>query len=78
MSLCAVLFVKYARKHGINSKGSDNVKVISSLRLTARDIFLVVHCGPDVMAFTVGPHGTCLLGRWNYEEWEKNKTEPGS
>ena len=74
MSVCAVLTVKYSRKHSLYPKDksqSPAVEIISSLRLSARDIFLVVHCGPDVFAFTVGNAGTCLMGRWSYDEWLK-------
>lgn len=69
MSVCAVLIVKYFRKHNINNSSKTHAQILSSLRLTARDIFFVVRCGPDVIAFTLGPHGVCLMGRWNYNEW---------
>ena len=69
MCVCAVVLVKYYRKHNINLNGSRDVEVLSSLRLTARDIFFVVRCGPEVIAFTVSPSGTSLMGRWNYHEW---------
>ncbi|MBQ3402897.1 MAG: hypothetical protein IJG65_05960 [Synergistaceae bacterium] len=69
MSICAVVLVKYLKKHSINGKSAQNVEIISSLRLTAGDIFFVVHCGPDVIAFVSGSHGTCLMGRWSYEKW---------
>ena len=74
MSVCAVLIVQYSRKHNLYAKDkskSPAVEIISSLRLSARDIFLVVHCGPEVFAFTVGSSGTCLMGRWSYDEWLK-------
>ena len=73
MSLCAVILVKYLKKHNPNMKSTSAVKILSSLRLSARDIFLVVRCGPDVIAFTVGSGGSCLMGRWNYEEWVKSE-----
>ena len=75
MSACAFLFVKYFRKNNLNSKGSHNVEIITSLRLTGRDIFLVVHCGPDVIAFTVGPQGSCLMGRWSVEQWQNANSQ---
>ena len=73
MSACAYFMVKYFRKHNINLNGTNEAEVLTSLRLTGRDIFFVVRCGPDVIAFTVGQGGTCLLGRWNYDEWREAK-----
>ena len=78
MSACAFVLVKYSKRKNLNAKDSRNVEIITSLRLTARDIFLVVHCGPDVIAFTLGPHGSSLMGRWSYEDWKKSQTETGS
>ncbi len=75
MALCAFVLTKYFRKNNPNAKGSQNVEIITSLRLTARDIFLVVRCGPDVVAFTAGPHGSSLIGRWSYAEWTKSQAE---
>jgi len=75
MSAAAFLLVKYYRKHNQNAKISSAVEIISSLRLTGRDIFLVVHCGPDVIAFTTGSGGACLLGRWKYEDWLKSSEQ---
>lgn len=75
MSICAAVLVKYMKKRGINAEGSKNVEIISSLRLTARDIFFVVHCGPDVVAFTLGAGGACFMGRWSYDDWTKSQTE---
>ena len=71
MSLCALLLVKYVKKNHIIPKSNSNVEILTSLRLSVRDIFFVVRCGPDVIAFTLGPGGTCLMGRWSYEEWNK-------
>ena len=71
MSACAYFLVKYVKKHNITMNGTRGAEILTSLRLTGRDIFFVVKCGPDVMAFTVGPHGTCLLGRWSYDEWRE-------
>ncbi|MBQ9566097.1 MAG: hypothetical protein IJU98_10965 [Synergistaceae bacterium] len=34
-----------------------------------KDVFFVVRCGPDVLSFTLGGGGACLMGRWSYEEW---------
>lgn len=72
MSLCALILVKFYRKHSPNAKSAANVEIISSLRLTGRDIFLVVRCGPDVLAFTLGNGGSHLMGRWSYEDWLKS------
>ncbi|MBQ7196225.1 MAG: hypothetical protein IJS40_02310 [Synergistaceae bacterium] len=76
MSLGALLFIKYAKKHNLNMKSASAVKIemLSSLHLTGRDIFFVVRCGPDVIAFVLSQGGACLMGRWSYEEW--NKTTP--
>ncbi len=80
MSLCALFIVRYAKKHDISAKNhTHTVEILTSLRLTGRDIFLVVHCGPDVIAFTIGSHGTCLMGKWSYYEWlESEKSESQS
>ena len=78
MSAFAFVIVKFSKRKNLNAKDSRNVEIITSLRLSARDIFLVVRCGPDVIAFTVGPHGSSLLGRWSYDEWTKSQAETGS
>ena len=44
------------------------VELLASLPL-GKDVFFVVRCGPDVLAFTLGGSGTCAMGRWKYEEW---------
>lgn len=69
MSVCAYFLVRYARKHNPQLNGTGSTEILSSLRLTGRDVFFVVKCGPEVIAFTVGQGGTCLLGRWNYDDW---------
>ena len=73
MSLGALILVKFYRKHNPNAKSASNIEIISSLRLTGRDIFLVIRCGPDVIAFTIGSGGACLMGRWSYDEWVKSE-----
>lgn len=78
MSAFAFILVKFTKRKNLNAKDSRNVEIITSLRLSARDIFLVVRCGPDVIAFTVGPHGSSLMGRWSYDEWTKSQAETGS
>ena len=75
MSACAYILVRYSRKNNLNLNGTQDVKLLTSLRLTARDIFFVVKCGPEVIAFTTGNGGTCLLGRWSYEDWSKSQHE---
>ena len=75
MSGCALILVKYLRKNSPNSKGSHNVEIITSLRLTGRDMFFVVHCGPEVLAFTIGQNGAVLMGKWSYDDWTKTKTD---
>ena len=69
MSACAYFLVKYAKKYNPQLNGTRGTEILSSLRLTGRDIFFVVRCGPEVIAFTVGQSGTCIMGRWSYEEW---------
>ena len=71
-SICAFIFVHYMKVKG-RVPDSKEVKVITSLRLSSRDLFFVIKCGPDVIAFTLGNNGTYLIGRWNYEEWIKSK-----
>ena len=73
MSVCAFILVRFNKKYNPNAKNTaSNVKIISSLRLTGRDIFFVIHCGPDVIAFTTGPGGSCFMGRWSYDDWLKS------
>ena len=73
MSACAFFLVKYLKKNSLSLNGTRDAEILTSLRLTARDIFFVVRCGPDVVAFTTGPHGSCLLGRWSYDDWLKSR-----
>ncbi|MBR6902025.1 MAG: hypothetical protein IKN30_08230 [Synergistaceae bacterium] len=75
MSLGALIFVKYMKKYSNNIKSASAVRVLSSLRLTSRDIFLVVHCGPDVIAFVLTQKGASFMGRWSYEEWNKSQEQ---
>lgn len=75
MSACAYILVRYFKKNNSTLSGTREAEIITSLRLTGRDIFFVVRCGPDVIAFTVGNNGTCLLGRWSCDEWQKSKSE---
>ena len=73
MSFGAFIFVKYMKKYNPNAKNNSAVRILASLRLSGRDIFLVVHCGPDVIAFVLSQHGASLMGRWTYEEWQNKK-----
>ncbi len=75
MSVCAFFLVKYAKKHNISAKVSPSVEILASLRLSAGDVFFVVRCGYEVIAFTNGSHGACVMGRWPYEEWRKHEAE---
>ncbi|MBQ7151963.1 MAG: hypothetical protein IJR94_06885 [Synergistaceae bacterium] len=72
--MSAFLFVRYTKKK-ININNASQVQILSSLRLSARDLFLVIHCGPDVIAFTLNQGGACLMGKWSYEEWTKSATK---
>ena len=74
MSISAVIFVRYAKRHNKISKNTD-VEVLASLRLSGRDIFYVIKCGSQVIAFVSGSSGACKLGDWNYEDWIKNGTD---
>ena len=79
MSVCAFFIVRYAKKHNVSAKNHTQMtEILTSLRLTARDIFFVVHCGPDVIAFTLGSHGACLMGKWSYHEWLETESETES
>ncbi|MBQ9419244.1 MAG: hypothetical protein IJU31_02585 [Synergistaceae bacterium] len=69
MSLGALFFVKFMRKHNLAMKSTSAVEILSSLRVSSRDIFLVVHCGPDVVAVVLTQSGACVIGRWDYEKW---------
>ena len=73
MSVCAFFLVRYAKKNNITLNGTRDAEILTSLRLTGRDIFFVVRCGPEVIAFTVGQGGACVMGRWNYDEWLEAK-----
>lgn len=66
--LGALVFVRYAKNRGLGVREGSSVKLLASLPL-GKDVFFVVRCGPDVVAFTSGPGGACLMGRWKYEEW---------
>ena len=66
LSLCAFFILRMRGRSGV--RGDAAVKLLASLPL-GRDAFFVVRCGPDVLAFTSGTSGTCLMGRWKYEEW---------
>ena len=71
-SVGAVIFVRYMRKNG-HVNNSENVKIISSLRLSSRDNFFVLKCGNYVLAFVISANnGTRLLGKWTYDDWIKN------
>ena len=68
LSLCAFLLVRGAGKRARRVSGDAAVELLASLPL-GKDVFFVVRCGPDVLAFTSGGGGACLMGRWRYEEW---------
>ena len=71
MSLGAFVIVKFFKKNAPVTGMPVRIKILSSLRLTGRDMFFVVLCGPDVIAFVLTQGGACLLGKWNYEQWSK-------
>lgn len=76
--LAFAFFVK--RKFGRFNKiygasGSHAVEILASLSL-GKDVFFVIHCGPDIIALTSGASGASLVGRWKYDEWiNNNKNE---
>ncbi|MBR0095439.1 MAG: hypothetical protein IJP91_09190 [Synergistaceae bacterium] len=73
MSLGALFLVKYMKKYNPAMKSTSAVEILSSLHLTSRDIFFVVHCGPEVVSFVLTQSGACVIGRWSYEEWLKTE-----
>lgn len=70
MVLTAVLILKYFKSIKPHSVLTCNkFLVLSSLRLSGRDIFYVVRCGPEVIAFVLSSGGATVMGRWKYEEF---------
>ena len=76
MLLCFLIFTKCFKKYFPNAvnnaSGAVKIEILSSLRLTSRDIFYVIRVGSDVIAFTLSQGGACLLGKWSYENLIKN------
>lgn len=68
LTLSAILLVRFARRRREGVRDDGAVKLLASLPV-GKDVFFVLRCGPDVVAFTSGASGTCLMGRWKYEEW---------
>lgn len=68
LSLLALFVVRCSRKRRQGVRDGVVVEILTSLPL-GKDVFFVVRCGPDVLAFTSGAGGACLMGRWKYEEW---------
>lgn len=68
LSVSALVLVRYSKKRSGPERDGVSVKILTSLPL-GRDVFFVVRCGPDVLAFTSGSGGSRLMGRWTYEEW---------
>ena len=68
LSLCAFFLVHSSRRKTQRASGGVAVKLLTSLPL-GKDVYFVVRCGPEVLAFTLGAGGACLMGRWKYEEW---------
>ncbi|MCR5346275.1 MAG: hypothetical protein K6E38_00690 [Fretibacterium sp.] len=77
LSLCAFTFVHFSRRKTQRASGGVAVKLLTSLPL-GKDVFFVVRCGPDVLAFTLGGAGACLMGRWKYAEWLDARNTEGS
>ena len=68
LALSAVLLVRFARRRCAGVRDDGAVKLLASLPV-GKDVFFVVRCGPDVLAFTSGGGGSRLMGRWTYEDW---------
>ena len=68
LSLCAFFLTRNARRGARGKRGNAAVGLLASLPL-GKDVLFVVRCGPDVLAFTLGGSGACLMGRWKHEEW---------
>lgn len=68
MSAAGWLFVAWGRRRGWVQQSRAHVKILASLPL-GKDVFFVLQCGPEVFALTSGHAGTCLIGRWKYEDW---------
>ena len=68
LSLCGFFLVHSSKRKMQKVKDGMAVRLLTSLPL-GKDVFFVVRCGPDVLAFTLGAGGACLMGRWKYEEW---------
>jgi len=68
LSVSAFVLVRCVRKKNSSDGEGVPVRVLTSLPV-GKDVFFVVRCGPDVLAFTSGVGGSCLIGRWTYEDW---------
>nr|WP_315101150.1 hypothetical protein [uncultured Fretibacterium sp.] len=68
LSVSAFVFVRCAKKKNGSDGEGVPVRVLTSLPV-GKDVFFVVRCGPDVLAFTSGGGGSRLMGRWTYEDW---------
>lgn len=68
LSLCALCLVRCSRKRGGGVRDGAAVELLASLPV-GKDVFFVVRCGPDVLAFTSGATGSRLMGRWKYHDW---------
>ena len=77
LSLCAFFLVRSSKRKMQRETDGVAVKLLTSLPL-GKDVFFVVRCGPDVLAFTSGAGGACLMGRWKYEEWLDARDAEGS
>lgn len=68
LSLCAFVLVRYGKKRRHGVRDVRAAELLASLPV-GRDVFFVVRCGPDVVAFVSGTGGARFMGRWKYEEW---------
>jgi len=75
MSFGSLILLKFFRKNPNASGASAKVEILSSLRLTGRDMFFAVRCGSDVVAFVLTQSGACPLGKWSFEQWNKENED---
>lgn len=68
MGVVAGALIVWGKSKGWVRRNEAHVKILASLPL-GKDVFFVLRCGPEVFALTSGHAGTCLIGRWKYEEW---------
>jgi hypothetical protein len=74
LAIAGWLLLYISKRKGWIQKGSDKLYIVSSLSL-GREIFIVIRCGPEIIAIVSGPSGSKLMGRWGIEEWSDSERE---